>query len=287
MQSPLLEAAGVTLVVKREDLLDPELGGNKWRKLKYNLVAAQKQQHDTLLTFGGAYSNHIYATAAAGRRFGYHTIGIIRGEQHSELNPTLQFATDCGMQIEYVDRASYRLKTSKEYIDKLHNKYGRFYLLPEGGSNKLALKGCAEIVEEIDIDFDTVCVACGTGATLAGLVCGLSSQQQAMGFAVLKGADFLSKDITSMLQQATINNRASWQLNTSYHFGGYAKTNPQLWDFVTGFKNDFGIELDAVYTGKMFYGLFDLIRSGYFETGSRIVAIHTGGLQGNRGFEKR
>lgn len=190
------------------------------------------------------------------------------------------------MQLEYIDRTTYRHKTSRDQIEKLHNKYGRFYLLPEGGSNDLALIGCAEIIEEIDMDFDTVCVACGTGATLAGLVSGLSGQQQAIGFAILKGADFLSKDIALMLQHANINKTPSWQLNTSYHFGGYAKTDPALWEFMTTFKRDFDIELDAVYTGKMFYGLFDLIKSGYFETGSRIVAIHTGGLQGNKGFQK-
>jgi 1-aminocyclopropane-1-carboxylate deaminase len=265
-------------------MVDPELGGNKWRKLKYNLEAAQQQNHDTLLTFGGAYSNHIYATAAAGKRLGYQTIGIIRGEQYTELNPTLQFASDCGMRLEYVDRETYRQKTSQDFIDKLHKKYGQFFLLPEGGSNVLALKGCAEIINEIDTPFDAVCVACGTGATLAGLISGLSNKQQALGFAVLKGADFLSTDIKSLLLQANINTTCSWQVNTAYHFGGYAKTKPALWDFIESFKQDFDIKLDAVYTGKMFYGLFDLIKNGYFEAGTRIVAIHTGGLQGNLGF---
>lgn len=188
------------------------------------------------------------------------------------------------MQLEYIDRPSYRLKNTEDYLNKLRDKYGQFYLLPEGGSNALALKGCAEIIEEIDVDFDTICVACGTGATLAGLVCGLSDQQRALGFAVLKGADFLSSDIASMLQLENTQTATNWNINTSYHFGGYAKTDPALWEFMATFKNDFGIELDAVYTGKMFFGLFDLIKDGYFEAGSRIVAIHTGGLQGNKGF---
>ena len=188
------------------------------------------------------------------------------------------------MKLEYIDRETYRHKTSQQYIEKLHEKYGQFYLLPEGGSNLLALKGCAEIIDEIDIPFDIACVACGTGATLAGLISGLSNDQQAIGFAVLKGAEFLSTDAASLLQQATINTKVSWQVNTTYHFGGYAKTNSTLWDFMASFKKDFGIELDAVYTGKMFYGLFDLIKNDYFETGTRIVAIHTGGLQGNLGF---
>ena len=281
----MLESAGICLFIKREDLVDPELGGNKWRKLKYNLEAAHQQNHDTLLTFGGAYSNHIYATAAAGQRLGYRTIGIIRGEQHTELNPTLKFAIDCGMQLKYIDRVTYRNKTSQQYIDRLHKEFGQFYLLPEGGSNVLALKGCTEIIDEIDVPFDAICVACGTGATFAGLISGLSNQQQAIGFAVLKDAEFLSVDIMSLLTQAKITTRHTWQINTAYHFGGYAKTNRTLWDFIEMFEKDFGIELDAVYTGKMFYGLFDLIKKGYFAAGNRIVAVHTGGLQGNRGFQ--
>jgi 1-aminocyclopropane-1-carboxylate deaminase/D-cysteine desulfhydrase-like pyridoxal-dependent ACC family enzyme len=281
--------------------VDTELGGNKWRKLKYNIEAAYRQNHDTLLTFGGAWSNHIYATAAAGKRLGFHTIGIIRGEKHNELNHTLQFATDCGMQLEYVDRKTYRQKASHDYISHLHNKYGQFYLLPEGGSNALAIQGCSEIVYEIntfpgDKPFDTLCVASGTGATLAGLAKGIqtsgiqasniSTQQTAMGFAVLKDAKFLSDDVASFLQQAEVKPEGNWQINTDYHFGGYAKTSSELWAFMETFNNDFNIPLDAVYTGKMFYGLFDLIKKGYFTAGSRIVAIHTGGLQGNKGFEK-
>jgi len=277
----------VNLFVKREDLVDYELGGNKWRKMKYNLEAAAQQNHDTLLTFGGAYSNHIYATAAAGKRLGFHTIGIIRGEAHKELNPTLQFASDCGMQLEYVDRTTYRQKAEPKFIENLVEKHGRFYLLPEGGSSTLALRGCAEIITEIDQSFDFICSACGTGGTLAGLISGLNKQQQAIGFAVLKGGDFISDNIKNLLQQANAESSACWQIKTDYHFGGYAKTKPELWEFIEQFKRDFGIPLDGVYTGKMFYGLFDLIKKGFFPKGSQIIAIHTGGLQGNLGFNKK
>ena len=277
----------MNLFIKREDLVDFELGGNKWRKMKYNLEAASQQNHDTLLTFGGAYSNHIYATAAAGKRLGFHTIGIIRGEAHEPLNPTLQFASDCGMQLEYIGRSSYRQKNQPEFIESLKNKYGCFYLLPEGGSNVLALRGCAEITKEINEEiappFDFICSACGTGATLAGIISGLEPQQRALGFAVLKGGDFLSDDIKNFLQQANSTATAQWQINTDYHFGGYAKTTPELWAFIEQFQEDFNIPLDGIYTGKMFYGLFDLIGKGYFPEGRRIVAIHTGGLQGNLG----
>ena len=276
----------MNLFIKREDLVDYELGGNKWRKMKYNLEAAALQNHDTLLTFGGAYSNHIYATAAAGKRLGFRTIGIIRGEAHEELNPTLQFASDCGMQLEYVDRSTYRNKTSEQYIESLNAKYGHVYLLPEGGSNVLALKGCAEIVEEINQNFDVICCACGTGATLAGIILGLKAEQKAIGFPILKGGDFLSEEIQYFLQQTNSDTTSNWQLKTDYHFGGYAKTTDKLWAFVEQFKKDFDIPLDGVYTGKMFYGLFDLIKKGFFPRGSRIIAIHTGGLQGNSGFKK-
>lgn len=283
----MLETASVDLYIKREDLVDFELGGNKWRKMKYNLEAAVQQNHDTLLTFGGAYSNHIYATAAAGKRLGIKTIGIIRGEEHDTLNPTLQFASDCGMQLEYVDRTTYRNKSSEEYIASLNIKYGRFYLLPEGGSNILALKGCAEIAEEINKEisgnFDIICSACGTGATLAGIIQGLKPEQKAIGFPVLKDGDYLSDEIQNFLRQAGTETADHWQLNSDYHFGGYAKTTAELWAFIEQFKTDFNILLDGVYTGKMFYGLFDLIKKGYFPKGSTIVAIHTGGLQGNQG----
>jgi len=276
----------VNLFIKREDLVDAELGGNKWRKLKYNLEAAVAQQHDTLLTFGGAYSNHIYATAAAGKRLGFRSIGIIRGEAHEPLNPTLEFARNCGMQLEYIDRASYRQKAQAEFIASLEKKFGRFYLVPEGGSNTLALKGCMEITQEINKEsseqFDFICSACGTGATLAGIISGLLPSQKALGFAVLKGGDFLVNDIKNFLEQVgTVSTQ--WSINADYHFGGYAKTTEELWGFIEQFKQNFDILLDGVYTGKMFYGLFDLIKKGYFPKGSRIVAIHTGGLQGNSG----
>jgi 1-aminocyclopropane-1-carboxylate deaminase/D-cysteine desulfhydrase-like pyridoxal-dependent ACC family enzyme len=272
------------LYIKREDLADPYIGGNKWRKLKYNLIQAQEQNITTLLTFGGAWSNHIFATAAAGKRFGFKTIGIIRGEPHKNINPTLQFALDCGMHLEFVDRATYRNKTSPAFITELHDRYGDFYLLPEGGSNQLALKGCAEIVTDIDTPFDIITVASGTGTTLAGIVTALNPTQHAIGFAVLKGADFLNSDVSKMLTDNGHQSMHNWHIECNYHFGGYAKTTPELFTFIRQFKSDFGVELDAVYTGKMFYGLFDLISKNAFDSGTRIIAVHTGGVQGNAGF---
>ncbi len=272
------------MYVKREDLADPFVGGNKWRKLKYNLLQAEKQNRHTLLTFGGAWSNHIYAVAAAGKRFGFSTIGIIRGEARDPLNPTLQFAQNCGMQLVYVDRKTYRNKTSSHLIGQLHERFGDFYLLPEGGSNQLALQGCAEIITDINMESDVISVACGTGATLAGLITALEPDQHAIGFAVLSGADFLNDEVGNMLSEYGGHDYGNWHIETRYHFGGYAKTSPELFTFIRRFSCDFGIELDAVYTGKMLYGLFDLITRGVFDRGTCVVAVHTGGLQGNAGF---
>ena len=188
------------------------------------------------------------------------------------------------MQLVYVDRKTYRSKTSGVYINALHERYGDFYLLPEGGSNQLALKGCAEIVTDIDTPFDIITVASGTGATLAGIATALNTDQHAIGFAVLKGADFLNRDVNCMLVDSGRSVTGNWHIETGYHFGGYAKTSPELLTFIRQLKSDFYIELDAVYTGKMFFGLFDLISKGTFDRGARIIAVHTGGTQGNAGF---
>ncbi len=271
-------------MVKREDLADAHFGGNKWRKLKYNLIQARVQGQDTLLTFGGAWSNHIHATAAAGRQYGFNTIGIIRGEAHRDLNPNLCFARDCGMELVYIDRKTYREKTSAAFLHQLREQFGDFYLLPEGGSNQLALQGCTEIVAEIIRPFDIITVACGTGATLAGIIAGLAARQHAIGFAALKGADFLAADVRRMLGESAHPDTGNWHIELGYHFGGYARTTNELFTFIRQFKEDFDIELDAVYTGKMFYGLFDLIVKGVFDRGTSIVAVHSGGLQGNAGF---
>ncbi|MCW8956019.1 MAG: pyridoxal-phosphate dependent enzyme [Gammaproteobacteria bacterium] len=284
LSSDFLRQHDIRLFVKRDDLIHPIIQGNKWRKLKYNLQQARTEHHHTLLSFGGAYSNHIHALAAAGQLFGFNTIGIIRGAPLQPLNPTLQDVSDRNMQLGYLSRADYRHKTSPEILQRLHQCYGDFYLIPEGGSNQLAVKGAAEIIDELEQEFDVVCAACGTGATLAGLITGLNNHSQLLGFSALKGADFLYDDITRLLQIASHRQYDNWTLNLDYHFGGFAKTRPELFNFITEFQQQYGITLEPVYTGKMFYGLFDLIAKGYFKPGSRILAIHSGGLQGLRGF---
>jgi len=295
LHNSFLEEAEVQLYVKRDDLIHPQFGGNKWRKLKHNLSYAKEHQFDTLLTFGGAWSNHIYATAAAGKHFGFKTIGIIRGEKNTPLNATLSFAEACGMQLHYVSRAEYRQKHENQYQQKLKQQFGDVYILPEGGSNKLALQGCEEMVNEIQREtsspFDVICCACGTGATLAGMINALNpnsiNHQRAIGYSALKGGDFLNQEVESFLstdRSVPDLSAKNWEIETRYHFGGYAKINDELIHFMHQFKTQHGFPLDAVYTGKMFYGLFKRIENKSFKPGTTIIAIHSGGLQGNKGF---
>ena len=289
LQSPFLEQANIQLYVKRDDLIHPQFGGNKWRKLKYNLEYAREKQFDTLLTFGGAWSNHIYATAAAGKYFGFSTVGLIRGEEHKPLNTTLSFAKDCGMQLHYINRTEYRHKAEAAYQNKIKQQFGDVYILPEGGSNSLALRGCAETVKEISNEiekpFDIICCASGTGATLAGLISAINPGQTAIGFSALKGGEFLNHEVETFLQREKTNSSTkNWRIETGFHFGGYAKINDALIQFMSDFQLQYGFALDAVYTGKMFYGLFELIKAKRFKPGTSIIAIHSGGLQGNKGF---
>lgn len=259
------------------------MSGNKWHKLKYNLQEARKECKDTLLTFGGAYSNHIYAVAAAGKIFNFNTIGIIRGEEHIPLNPTLSFAKDNGMKLYYLDRTSYRKKSSPEIINQLQEKFGDFYLLPEGGTNEFAVKGCSEIISKINIDSDYICCPCGTGGTLAGLISGLNGNKFALGFAVLKGASFLKENVNSLLKNFNLDSLNNWNINLDYHFGGYARMDSVLLDFVNRFTSLTKIPIEPIYTGKMLFGIYDLAAKGFFNEGSQIIAVHTGGLQGLKG----
>ncbi|MHC2990075.1 1-aminocyclopropane-1-carboxylate deaminase [Pontibacter sp. HJ8] len=285
--SPLFEEQGIALWVKREDLLHPTISGNKWRKLRYNLEEAQQLGKDTLLTFGGAYSNHIAAVAAAGQEFGFRTIGMIRGEEHLPLNPTLSFATRAGMELHYVSREDYRHKQEPDFLARLSLQFNQPYILPEGGTNALAVKGCTEIVSDISIEYDYICCACGTGGTLAGIIAGLEGKRQVLGFPALKGGEFLREEIEQLIESYNGKQYANWQLVTDYHFGGYAKVKPELLAFMRDFGEQHQLPLEPIYTGKMFYGLLDLIQKGYFPGGSRIIAVHTGGLQGNAGFRER
>ncbi len=273
--------------VLREDLLHPGIPGNKWRKMKYNLQAAQEQGCKTLVTFGGAFSNHIAAVAAAGQEFGFATIGYIRGEETLPLNPTLQFATNCGMQLRYLSRSDYRLRNEPHFQAEILKIAPKPYLLPEGGTNPLAVKGCTEIVTELTERWDVLCVAAGTGGTLAGIIAGALGKGHILGFPALKGGEFLQKDVTDLVQAYSGQTYQNWELQTGYHFGGYAKHKSELLTFIQDFHAQHGILLDPVYTGKMLYGVFDLIKQDYFLEGTRLIAVHTGGQQGWVGYAQR
>ncbi|MGH8886954.1 MAG: 1-aminocyclopropane-1-carboxylate deaminase/D-cysteine desulfhydrase [Egibacteraceae bacterium] len=271
-----LDRHGVHLWLKRDDLIHPEVSGNKWRKLKYNLAAAAEQGHDTLLTFGGAYSNHVPATAAAGHYLGFSTIGVIRGEEHLPLNPSLAAAVSWGMRLTYMDRATYRAKSTPKVIALLRRQWGELYLVPEGGRNELAVRGCAELPGEIDIGFDVICCPCGTGGTLAGIAGGLKPGQRALGFSALKGGQFLVGEVERLQRQAFGSRLGDWSIECGFHFGGFAKSSPKLDEFIADFAARHGLRLDWVYVAKMMYGIFALADRAAFEPGTRIVAVITG-----------
>ena len=278
-QIPIDLPKAISLHIKREDLIHPFVSGNKFRKLKYNLLRAKAENKDTILTFGGAFSNHIAAVAFAGKEQGYKTIGIIRGDELRDKiaeNPTLHFAENCGMKLEFVTREEYRLKSEIHFLENLENKFGDFYLIPEGGTNELAIKGCEEILSKADANFDYICCAVGTGGTISGIINSVFPHQKVLGFPALKG-DFLKEEIRNFVHNQ------NWELITDYHFGGYGKVNEELVEFINQFYTENQIPLDPIYTGKMVFGIIDLIEKNYFPANSKILLIHTGGLQGIQG----
>ena len=280
IDDPLLDQYQIKLWIKRDDLLHPIISGNKWRKLKYTLDHALSEGADTLISMGGAYSNHLHALAYVGKALGLKTIGLVRGEQPETLTPTLSDLQNWGMVLKFVSRFDYRLLRQYKGCYDLPGLKPRQYWLPEGGAQALALKGVAELVNEIDIAYDILCVPCGTGATLAGIIDMVPDQVSVMGFAALKNAEFLQTDVESLLPRPCSN----WQINMDYHFGGFAKTSAELMTFMADFEFKTGIPLEPVYTGKMIYALYNLITKHTFKPGQRIIAVHTGGLQGKRGF---
>jgi len=273
----------ISLFIKREDELHPIISGNKYRKLKYNLIEAKNQEKNTILSFGGAFSNHIAAIAYASEINGFNSVGVIRGEElvdKIESNPTLNFAKSCGMKFFFVSRETYRNKNHQSFTKELQNRFGDFYLVPEGGTNELAVKGCEEILKQDDRNFNFICTSVGTGGTISGLVNASDANQKILGFPALK-VDFLKEDIRKFA------NQKNWELITDYHFGGYGKIKPELITFINSFKDKFGIPLDPIYTGKMMYGIFDLMSKDYFPKNSKVLVIHTGGLQGIKGMNLR
>ncbi|GGE42877.1 1-aminocyclopropane-1-carboxylate deaminase [Psychroflexus planctonicus] len=281
------EANGIELWLKREDEIHPVISGNKFRKLKYSLLKAQKEGKTKLLTFGGAFSNHIAATAEAARLCGLESIGIIRGDELAKNfpeilkeNATLAYAHQNGMQFYFETRENYRKKDSPEQLANYQTMFGEVYVIPEGGTNALAIQGCKEIINEEDASFDVICCSSGTGGTVAGLIEASTKQQQVLAFSALKG-DFLNQEISKWTK------KENWKLNIDFHFGGYAKVSADLIRFINSFYASYQIPLDPIYTGKMLFGVFQLIKSGFFSENTRILAIHTGGLQGVESMNKK
>ncbi len=282
IDDPILRERKITLRMLRLDRIHPLVSGNKWYKLKHNLLAARAESHNTVLSFGGAYSNHIVALAAASKLSGLRSIGVIRGEAPKVLNPALQFAEQQGMTLHFISRSDYRYKAEPEFIETLARRFGDFYLIPEGGSNLLGIKGCAEIASHLHWQRvntpHIVLMACGTAATLTGVLSAASSDCELIGVSVLKGPDSLSPQVNSWLHTLGCIPAARWSINTQFHHGGYGKTNPALDEFMDCFEARTGIALEHVYTGKMMWGLYQMIESGEIAPGSELIALHTGGL---------
>ena len=286
---PVLARHGVNLSVWRDNGPFPQISGNKWRKLKYNIESLRNKGVSCVASFGGPFSNHLHALAFAGKTFGFRTVGFIRGEIITPYNPTLKDATAWGMQLVPVSRTDYRKKNDSDFIKGLAAPFEPCLILPEGGANQLSLKGCAELAVEICVKakaIDCLCAPCGTGATLAGLVAG-STGPQVLGFSALKNNTDLKGNIESMLSEYGASACNQWDIIHDYHFGGFAKMTVPLVSFMDEWLARTGIELDPVYTAKMFFGIFEKIKDGYFKPGSHIVAVHTGGLQGLRGMQSK
>lgn len=279
--------------ILRLDLIHPLYGGNKYFKLKYNVEKAQELSLP-ILTFGGAHSNHIYSTAAMCAEYAIPCIGVIGGdEETASASPTLEFAKAKGMQLHFISREVYRNKTQDKFIDELKHKFGKFYLIPEGGSNKEAVKGCTEILTKDQHKYDYVFCACGTATTYAGIKISASPEQIVVGISVLKGENTLIQEANKWLklfETNTISENTSEIIVEStilndYHLGGYAKYNQELIDFKFEVENWFGIPLDYIYTSKLFYAVFDLIKNNRLKEDAKILIIHSGGQQGNQAFE--
>lgn len=276
---PIFNDRGLTLHIKRDDQIHPFISGNKWRKLKYALQSAVSKGNNHLVTFGGPWSNHLLATACAGAKFGFKTTGFVRGESVS--NPNLSLCKLFGMELLFVDRTSYRNKPA--LFEAYNHEHQQAYFIDEGGYGLEGAKGCAEIIDELPPDYDHIFCACGTGTTLAGLYQGCVNagfDTRLHGIPVLAGGDFIREAVAGLYIG---NAQNPIILHTEYHFGGYAKTTPALNAFIKYFCAKTGILIEPVYTGKLFYGVFDLAQSDYFKEGSRILAIHTGGLTGMLG----
>lgn len=292
LHSKLLESKGIRLFVKRDDQMHVDISGNKWRKLKYNLLQCQHQKNEGILTFGGAFSNHLVASAAACAQAGLKSVGVVRGDElNPDSNETLKLCSDLGMQLHFISRSEYFLKEERAYHEELLQTFPNYYVVPEGGANYLGMIGCQEILKELDCEFDSIVLAQGTTTTSCGVLLGLKSNQKIISVPVLKGFEALV-EMKRLFGKTTLEAEHMEELLSKmtvwdeYHFGGYAKFNQELIDFIRKFHAQFGIKLDPIYTGKAMFALWAEIEKGHLN-GKKIVFLHTGGLQGIAGVEEK
>ena len=290
-----LEAKNIDLYIKRDDMIHPDVSGNKWRKLKFNIQQARFKGRNKIITFGGAHSNHIAATAKAAEIYGLESIGIIRGEDADFNNKTLSFARSCGMKLIAVSRSEYRNSDTWDYKESLKQKFGNFYLIPQGGANFYGVNGCIEIMSEIEgeLNPDALFVPCGTATTLSGMILGNKNQRKIFGVSALKGGDFLMDDVRKNLMSVysdkeTVNySLRNVSLLTDYHFGGFAKVNRELIAVIRNFYEQTGIKLEPIYTSKTVFAMLEKVRAKHNKMPEKWVLIHTGGLQGIAAMEEK
>lgn len=282
---PLFKEKGIELFIKREDLIHEYYGGNKFRKLKYHIKEYEDKKSAGIITFGGAWSNHLYSTSALCYELNIPLTVFVRGEESETESNTIQFARKNKTKIIFLSRSDYRKKNDPSFLHYLQENYKNHLIVPEGGSGKKGVLGCEEILDEKTKSYDIIITACGTGGTLAGLINSKENHQKVIGIPVLKGGEYLRDEILIHLRSQ--NQHDDIHLSCHYHFGGYAKTKANLIEFIKEFHETTEIRLDPIYTGKMMFGIFDMIEKGEFNRGSKILAIHSGGHQGTLGIEQR
>jgi 1-aminocyclopropane-1-carboxylate deaminase len=291
---PVFNRAGIEFWLKRDDQIDPAISGNKWRKLVYNIEEAKQSNATGIITFGGAFSNHLAATAFAAAREQIPFVACVRGLEDGISNPTLEFLQACGASLLPLTRTEYAQKNDPDFLAALRTKFPGYAIIPEGGANLNGVRGCMEILKEVNEDFDVIAAPLGTATTFSGLVLSGSEHASFLGFPAVKGGNYLTADVNNFIEQAQENDLVpptfqppEWRLETDYHFGGFGKVTPQFIDFMNQFYRETGVPLDPIYTAKMMFGLVDLTQKGAFTRGTRLLSIHTGGLQGIFGMNQR
>ncbi|WP_448213594.1 1-aminocyclopropane-1-carboxylate deaminase/D-cysteine desulfhydrase [Colwellia sp. MEBiC06753] len=280
---PLFTKHQLQVFIKRDDLIHPIISGNKWRKLQGNIEYAKANDYSGILSFGGAFSNHIHALAYACQQQQLKTIGIIRGEPEYQHNYTLSWAKHWQMQLNFVDRITYKRRYQQDYLDELTSQYPDYFIVPEGGTNQLALTGMAGVIDELtnQLEFDSLMLPIASGGTTAGLIAADNGEHQILSIAVLKQAEYLLQEIKALLPNGATS--TNWRLLTEFHRGGYAKFSAEDCINLAELTTHFNVPFEPIYSGKMLLALLDLIEQGYFPAGHRIVLLHTGGIQGVSG----